>query len=193
MQPAGAGAGAVSARQENAGGITSGPRRLGLTRGKTALRRVPHDARVRSGLPIVSERSVQQRDVPLRQCRIPADADRNAYGSFFELTERAGRIAPGARRDPAGGAARRRGGYVSAMRIGAFEPRQPLTKRWELGGVSLAGCVSQRSARRYATRPRQVPAQCGQPAATVRKTIRRRSNRRRHRFATVLEVTRLRT
>ena len=64
----------VLVRVGSGGEGTSGPRRLGLTRGKTTLRRVAHDARARWGLPIVSERSVQQTGVPLRRCRIPAGA-----------------------------------------------------------------------------------------------------------------------
>ena len=53
-----------------------------------------HGVRARWGVPIVSERSVQHRDDPLRRWRIPAGADRNACRRFFELPERAGRIAP---------------------------------------------------------------------------------------------------
>ena len=138
-------------------GSPSGPRRLGRTRGKVQLRRVPHGVRVRWGLPIVSERSVQHRGDPRRHCRIGADAVRDGSVALFELTRlRQGSGEAGAARWP------HRAGDL--MGIPRTDP-QAATAR-------TAGARQTRGAMR--------------PARTrsERKMARRRSKPRRQGFAT---------
>jgi hypothetical protein len=53
-----------------------------------------HDPASASGWAIDSAQSLQSPGAPLQQWRMTADADGNASGAFFELTLRAGRIAP---------------------------------------------------------------------------------------------------
>ena len=63
--------------------VTSGPRRLGLTRGKPRLRRRTDGARAGSGLPHDSQQSVGRPGCPLRLGRHSAAADRSACGAVF--------------------------------------------------------------------------------------------------------------
>jgi hypothetical protein len=58
------------------------------------FRRMAYEYRLGWGLPHASERSLQQRVDPQAGRRIPASADRTACTAFFELTQRAVRIAP---------------------------------------------------------------------------------------------------
>src|SRR5215204_1229037 len=51
-------------------------------------------SRLGSGLPHVSERSLRQRGNPAAGRRITASADRHACVAFFDLAQRAVRIAP---------------------------------------------------------------------------------------------------
>ena len=66
------------------------------TRGKTRFRCVPHDGGSGSGSPEAGKGSVGRTAIHPRQWRISASADGNTCSAFFDLTQRAGRIAPGA-------------------------------------------------------------------------------------------------
>ena len=127
----------------------SGRRRLGLTRGKTHFRPVPHDPAFAGVGRAPCEDQGRLRSVPLRPWRIPANAAGDACSVCFELTHPAGRIAP---------APRHACGARVARRTSSAAARRP-------GGDAMR------------------PARCSpRERGEIRKPVRRRTHRRRHRF-----------